>query len=81
MRRTKSFSYEPKQERVWRILEREARLERRTLSSQLFYILDDFFERKRMLREIQNSATETDTGIRTEIDGNTVRVSPAGKGG
>ena len=57
------------------MLEREARLERRSLSAQLFYILEDFFERKRMLKEIQNPTTYTDTGLRTEIKGDRIKVS------
>lgn len=55
MRRTKCFSYEPRQEKLWKDLAREAKLEGRTLSAQLFFILDDFFERKKMLRKINET--------------------------
>ncbi len=55
LRRTKCFSYGPGKERFWRALEREARIERRSLSAQMFFILEDFFERKKMLQRVQRN--------------------------
>ena len=58
MRKTKCFSYEARQARFWRMLEREARIERRSFSAELFLILEDFFERKKFLKTIQNQKTD-----------------------
>lgn len=58
MRKTKCFSYGAEESRFWRLLEREARLEKRSLSAQLFFILEDFFSRKKILRLINQPKNE-----------------------
>ena len=57
MSKTKCFSYESIQERTWRRLANEAKKNGRSLSAQLMFILEDFFERKRLLNRIQNQPT------------------------
>lgn len=52
MRKTKTFSYDSKDDQWFRRSSREAKRNGRTGSQQLIFVLRDYFERQAMLEEI-----------------------------
>ena len=61
MRRTKSFSYDDRDKSWFERLAREADREGRSESSQLISVLKNFFETKRMIRNINRRPRPNET--------------------
>ena len=62
MKRTKAFSYDSKDDIWFQRLAREARRERRSQSAQLVYVIQYFFDHKRLIKNVVKTQEVSENG-------------------